>query len=192
MSAPARLVLLRHGQTEAGPICVGRLDPGLSAIGRLQAEAAAERLGDLRVDRVVTSPLRRARETARSFTTRAVTDDRLVERDFGAWEGQPWTALWATVDPAVLVDPVAYAAFTPPEGEPADGVEARVRAAVDDLTATPGATVLAVTHAGPLRLAVALALGLDARQTFALGADHARAAVLARHGDDWVLERLGA
>jgi broad specificity phosphatase PhoE len=60
------------------------------------------------------------------------------------------------------------------------------------LTSTPGETVLAITHAGPLRAAVAVALRLDAHQTFALAAEHARAAVLARHGEDWVLERLGA
>jgi broad specificity phosphatase PhoE len=189
--SPARLVLLRHGATDAGLICVGRTDAGLSAEGRAQAEAAAARLA-LEPDRVVVSPLRRARETAAAFDLPVEDDDRLVERDFGEWEGRAWTDLWPTVDPAVLTDPVAYAAFTPPGGEPAEAVRTRVVAAVEALTADPGCVVLAVTHAGPLRIAVAHALGLDDRQAFSLGAEHGRAAVLARHGDDWVLEQLGA
>jgi broad specificity phosphatase PhoE len=191
VSSPTRLVLLRHGATDAGPICVGRGDPGLSALGRGQAEAAATRL-DLVPDLVVASPLRRARETAEAFGQPVAIDARLVERDFGAWEGRPWAELWPTVDPALLTDPFAYAAFTPPGAEPAEVVRARIAAAILELTAEAGTTALAVTHAGPLRYAVAHALGLDARQTFALGADHARAAVLARYGEDWVLERLGA
>jgi alpha-ribazole phosphatase len=188
---PARLVLLRHAETTAGPICVGRLDPGLSHAGARQARAAVERLA-LDADLVVASPARRARETAAAFAAEIRTESRLAERDFGAWEGRPWEEIWAEVEPAVLCDPVAYAALTPPEGETTEAVAARVGAAVEELTEAPGRTVLAVTHAGPLRLAVAHALRLDAVQTFALAADHARAAVLARYGDAWVLERLGA
>lgn len=191
MIPPARLVLLRHGETDAGPICVGRSDPGLSAGGCEQAAAAVVRLG-LAPNRVVSSPLRRARETAAAFGLPTAVDDRLVERDFGDWEGHPWVELWPIVDPGVLTDPVAYAAFTPPGAETAAEVRARVSAALLDLTSTPGETVLAVTHAGPLRVAIAVALALDDRQTFALAAEHARAAVLVRHGEDWVLERLGA
>jgi broad specificity phosphatase PhoE len=192
VSAPARLVLLRHAATDAGPICVGaRLDPGLSEAGREQARDAAQRL-DVTPDLVVASPLRRAEETAAAFGPGIVVEPRLAERDFGAWEGRPWAEIWDEVDPAALTDPVAYAALTPPDGETAEAVAARVADAVDDLTSAPGRTVLAVTHAGPLRLAVAHALRLDVAQTFALAADHARAAVLARFGDAWVLERLGA
>jgi alpha-ribazole phosphatase len=189
-AAPARLVLLRHGATDAGGVCVGRLDPGLSPQGDAEARAAVARL-DLRPDRVVSSPLRRARLTAEAWGLPVEEDERLRERDFGAWEGRPWSELWTEVDDAVRTDPVAYAAFTPPGGEPAAAVAARVGAAVDALTGEPGRVVLAVTHAGPLRLAIAHALGLDARQTFALGAAHGRAAVLARWGAAWVLERLG-
>ncbi len=190
MVEAARLILLRHGETAAGPVCVGRLDPGLSSRGREQAAAVPARLA-LVPDCVVASPLRRAVETAAAFGLPITADDRLVERDFGDWEGQPWSELWPTVDPAVLTDPVAYAAFTPPGAENADAVRDRVVTAVEDLTARGGRTVLAVTHAGPLRSAIAYALALDARQTYALAAEHARAAVLARYGDDWVLERLG-
>lgn len=58
----ARLILMRHG--EAAPVTDEDHDPGLTARGRLQAAAQAGRLTDLAPDRVVSSPLRRTRETA--------------------------------------------------------------------------------------------------------------------------------
>jgi broad specificity phosphatase PhoE len=195
VSGPARLVLVRHGATGQHEHCVGqRLDPGLSEEGRSQAVRAAATVVELLggpPDRIVTSPLRRARETAEAIAAQPEVDGRLVERDFGDWEGRPWGELWPTVEPAVLTDPTAYTAFIPPAAETMAEVAIRVQAAVEDLTAVPGSDVVAVTHGGPLRLAVAAALRLDAGQTFALGAEHGRCAVLARYGDEWVLERLG-
>jgi broad specificity phosphatase PhoE len=57
-----RLYLVRHGQAAAG--WSEDADPGLSPTGRAQAEAAAARLAPLGPLRIVTSPLRRAQETA--------------------------------------------------------------------------------------------------------------------------------
>jgi broad specificity phosphatase PhoE len=188
---PARLVLLRHALAAgAAERCVGRRpDPPLGALGREQAVAAARRLGR-DFDLVVSSPARRALATAAAFGLPVEVDERLAERCFGVWEGRAWAEVWATVPAEVLDDPAAYAAFTPPGGEPLVAVAARVAAALRQLTDPPGRRVLAVTHAGPLRLAVGAALGLEPGRVFALGADHARAAVLARYGRAWVLERL--
>jgi broad specificity phosphatase PhoE len=191
--APARLILLRHGSAAGAETrCAGRgdrFDPGLGPVGLEQAAAAAHRLGR-QLDLVVSSPARRALETARAWGLPVRVDDRLSERSFGDWEGRPWAELWPTVPAAVLADPEAYVAFTPPGGEPLGAVVGRVAAALRDLADEPGRRVLAVTHAGPLRLAVGAVLGLPAGRALTLGADHARAAVLDRYGDRWVLESL--
>jgi alpha-ribazole phosphatase len=191
--APARLLLLRHARVAGAEVrCAGQgaaIDPGLGPDGWEQATAAVRRLGEP-IDLVVSSPARRALETARAWDLPIRVDQRLAERSFGEWEGRLWAELWPTVPAAVLADPEAYAAFTPPGGEPLDAVLARVEAAVHDLSAEPGRRVLAVTHAGPVRLAVAAALGLPPGRALTLGADHARAAVLDRHGGRWVLECL--
>ena len=194
-SLPARLVLVRHGEAEgAEGRCVGQggaVDPGLSDAGRRQATAAAARLG-ARFDLLVCSPARRARETAAAWDLPVTLDQRLAERCFGAWEGRPWEELWPTSPAAARSDPAAWAAFTPPGAETLEEVAARVGACVRELTAVPGRRVLAVTHAGPLRLAVGLALGLPGGRALGLGAGHGAAAVLERWGDDWLLERLNA
>ena len=92
----------------------------------------------------------------------------------------------------MVASPAAYAAFTPPGGEPYEAVADRVLDAVRDLSAVPGRRVLVATHAGPLRLAVGAALDLPAAIALTLGAGLARAATLDRYHDRWVLESLNA
>lgn len=193
-----RLVLLRHGQTADPGRCAGRLhDPGLSAEGRRQAAAAVHRLR-FRIDAVTCSPARRARETAQAWDPEPFVDERFAERNFGEWEGRPWAELWPTVPPSVTEDHTAYAAFTPPGAETIAQVRARAWAAAEHWTGEvagtpPGGTVLVVTHAGPLRLMVAAALGLPETAAFMLGAERGRAAVLLRSAADrWTLDQLGA
>jgi probable phosphoglycerate mutase len=188
------MVLLRHAAPAgAGERCAGQgpFDPGLEPLGREQAAAAVGRLGR-EFDLVVSSPARRALETAAMWGLPVEVDDRLAERCFGEWEGRPWVELWPEVPAEVFTSPAAYAAFTPPGGEPYEAVADRVQAAVRDLTAVPGRRVLVATHAGPLRLAVGAALDLPAAIALTLGAGLARAASLDRYGDRWVLQSLNA
>lgn len=190
-TGPATLALVRHGAHADPRRCAGaRHDPPLAPEGRVQATAAAERLAAC-ADVVVTSPARRARQTATAFADEPTVDPRFAERDFGAWEGCSWEALWAEVPGDVLADAASYTAFTPPEAEPMAGVRARVVDALDDWTAIPGRRVLVVTHAGPVRLAVGHALGIDDAATFALEIAHGLAAVVRRHPGGWTVAGLG-
>ena len=98
MTTTTRVHLVRHGHVEnPRRIVYGRL-PGwrLSAEGRRQAAAAAERLRGRPIAHVHTSPLERAKETAAVIAAAcaaAVTPDpSLIEAELGArWEGLPWT-----------------------------------------------------------------------------------------------------
>lgn len=88
------ILLTRHGQTnESVPDrYLGRRMPAsLSERGRRDARALGERLAAVPIDRVISSPLDRARETAQLIVgERALeveVDDRLIEFDYGAWEG---------------------------------------------------------------------------------------------------------
>lgn len=100
VTAPAVVHLVRHGHVEnPRKVVYGRL-PGfvLSEDGRRQAEAAARRLAAHRVDRVYTSPLERARQTAEVLAagTGAPVEvvDALLETDVGeAWLGRPWSEI---------------------------------------------------------------------------------------------------
>jgi len=75
------IYLIRHGQAEAG--WSTQRDPGLNDAGRQQASEAARAFAEREPLPVVTSPLRRARETAHEFELMwrrpAVVDDRVAE-----------------------------------------------------------------------------------------------------------------
>lgn len=151
------LVLLRHGRTEAnaGGLLLGRSDPGLDGVGAQQATVAAATVG--RVDRVVASPLRRARDTAAAFGLPVEIDERWIELDYGEWDGQPVGDVPADVWAAWRRD----SRFRPPGGECLADLGERVRAACDDLVADAAErTVAVVTHVSPVKAATAWALGV--------------------------------
>lgn len=164
--APTLVLLVRHGQTPTtGTTLPGRA-PGLhlADTGVAQAEAAAERirpLGD-KVRAVYASPLERTQETAapiaRAVKRRVRTEAGLLECDFGAWTGKALKDLaklpeWKTVQ--------RYpSGFRFPKGESFAEMQARITGAIDRLVGRhPGETVVAVSHADPIKAAVAQALG---------------------------------
>jgi probable phosphoglycerate mutase len=84
------LILTRHGEAAPGDIMLGgQLDVTLTPKGRLEAEALGRRLTGVRIDRIISSPMLRALETAQTIATgRPVElDERLRELDYGRWEG---------------------------------------------------------------------------------------------------------
>ena len=91
------IYIVRHGQTEMNnrKALQGRSDVPLNETGIAQARAAAEKLTGIRFDRVYTSPLIRAIQTARIVApyVEPVMDDRLIEMDYGPYEGCDLTRL---------------------------------------------------------------------------------------------------
>jgi broad specificity phosphatase PhoE len=173
------LVLTRHGLTPRSKPeqHLGQtIDVPLSEAGREQAAALRDRLAGVAFDRVFSSPLARARETADIVAgERDVTvDPRLKEMDYGAWEG----LTYAQIDER---DPVRRRAWERepavlrcPKGESGNDVAARAGAFLVDLLETHvarhGASeteewpVLVVGHSSLNRILVCLALGLPIRE----------------------------
>jgi len=162
----ATLVLLvRHGQTPTTGTSLPGRAPGLhlAETGLAQAEAAAMRIGALkRVDAVYASPLERTRETAapiaKGRTLRAKIDRGLLECDFGEWTGRSLKELaklkeWSTVQ--------RYpSGFRFPGGESFTEMQSRITTALARLVDRHrGGVVVAVSHADPIKAAVADALG---------------------------------
>src|SRR3954452_23125439 len=118
------VVLVRHGETEwsrAGRH-TGRTNIPLTNRGQRQADALSKRLHDRRFDRVLTSPLDRARETCRrtGFGDRAEVRPDLIEWDYGDYEGR------TTVDIRREVPGWSLWRDGVPDGEHADAVGQRV------------------------------------------------------------------
>ena len=151
------LTLLRHGQTTANAsgLLQGRIDHPLDDIGRDQAAAAAAAIGP--VDRVVSSPLVRARETAAAFAMEPEIDDRWIELDYGEWDGRPMADL-----PDGTWDRWRHDLdLRPPGGETIRELAARVRAALESFLLGPQEHVVVVSHVSPIKAAVAWSLGVD-------------------------------
>ncbi len=162
---PTTVLLVRHGQTSTtGKVLPGRA-PGLhlADAGVAQAERAAARLGALDVAAVYASPLERTRQTAapigRATGQRVRTAKGLLECDFGTWTGQSLARLrklpeWSTVQ-------TAPSRFRFPGGEAFAEMQLRIWNEIERLVALhPGGTVVAVSHADPIKAAVAMAAGV--------------------------------
>ena len=166
---PTLVLLVRHGQTPT----TGKVLPGRAAglhlanQGQQQAETVAERITALqtakrKVAAIYASPLERTQETAAPIARRhglkVHVDKGLADCDFGDWTGAELKKLyklpeWRTVqrNPS---------GFRFPGGESFPEMQTRICGAIDKLRlAHPGETVVAVSHADPIKAAVAHAMG---------------------------------
>ncbi len=178
---PTLVLYVRHGRTPTtGARLPGRA-PGLhlSDEGRAQAQAVAAAIADRsetgqQVAAIYASPMERTRETAapiaRALGLRVRTAPGLNECDFGKWTGRRLKDLmklkaWATVQRQP-------SAFRFPGGESFAEMQARITGQVADLVARhPGQTIVCVSHADPIKAALAQAVGtpLDLFQRIVVG-----------------------
>ena len=165
---PTTVLLLRHGVTEhtlAKLFCgTGGSDPGLVDEGREQAARAADWLSRHGpIDAVVTSPLRRTRETAQvvadELGLEVSVEEGLAEAAFGSWDALSFAEVLERY-PAELEAWLQDTSASPPGGgESFDAVSQRAVAARDRLLAEyAGRTVLAVSHVTPIKMLVRSAL----------------------------------
>jgi broad specificity phosphatase PhoE len=187
------LVLTRHGLTDRSipeQHLSQKIDVSINDAGRRQADALRRRLAGVSFDRVITSPLFRARETAEIVAPRGLpieADPRLKEMDYGAWEGRTYAELDENDGPnrrAWLQRPDEIRC---PGGESGDDVARRVTSFLQDLlddhrrwtartsfraATAPGGPasavgadhrVLAVGHGSLNRILLCVALDTDVR-----------------------------
>jgi broad specificity phosphatase PhoE len=163
------IVLARHGQTDvnrAGRL-QGRVDRPLTPLGRAQADALGAALVVDRPELVFTSPLQRARQTADAIAARCgapvEVDERLVELDYGDWDGR----LIADIAEADWVRWYQDPTFAPPGGESLGAVRARMAEFCEEHQAH-ARPIVAVSHVSPIKAAVAWALGVPDEATWRL------------------------
>jgi len=93
------LYFVRHGESEANAkrLFAGRWDVPLTETGRSQANQAGKEAKSLDIDLIVSSPLKRASQTAEIIASeigypkdKIVYSDLFMERDYGSMQGQPW------------------------------------------------------------------------------------------------------
>ena len=162
-----KIYLLRHGETQwnaDGNRYCGRTDIPLTEKGIGQAHLVRDQLQNIHFDAVYSSPLKRAKHTAEIASGRndIITDNHLIEVDFGEWEGKPKEEFIAE-DPALwdnwCKDPgITRAGGT---GETASTVVNRVNKFYElAMKKHSTGNILVVGHNGINRFYLAFKLGL--------------------------------
>lgn len=184
MTSP-ELWLVRHGATEwtATGQHTGRTDLPLTDAGRVEAAALYRPLDRQAFTAAFTSPLVRARETARiaGFAEAEVLDD-LREWDYGVYEGRTTREIREEIPGwSVWTDPV-------PDGEAIEAVAARAQRVLERCDEHDGRVVL-FAHAHVLRILTACALALDPHDARRLALDAATISVIGHEHDYRALRR---
>lgn len=188
------VLLIRHGRSEANTqgVLAGRSETPLDDTGRAQAAALAERLTDVPLDVLVTSPQLRAQQTASIVAggrAQARVDEAFAECDYGEWSGRALQDLsgekaWETVQwwPSA-------ASF--PQGETMAQMAHRAAQGVQRLvTEHPEGFVWIVSHGDVIKAIIADALGVHLDQFQRIVVDTASVSVLEYTARRPFVERL--
>ena len=159
------IIFIRHGSTDfpEDRVYKGDNGPNLNANGRSQAERLGEWIKGDDIAAVFVSPSIRTAETAKpvvkSLELEYKLKEELKERDFGIWEGLTFSEIENQYPDGLnkwKKDPINY---TPAEGESITELQKRISNVVQDVIQDyKGKRVILVTHMGPIRVAVSLAL----------------------------------
>ena len=157
---PTRLILVRHAVTShTGGKLSGRM-PGIDLTdrGREQAAATAERLAVVPVDVIYSSPIERTMQTAAAVVAHhdltVIPHDGVIEAEYGDWTDKTLAELSKTPEWKVVQSAPSQARF--PGGESLREMQARMVGALDDLVARHrGETIVVVSHADPIKSAIA-------------------------------------
>ncbi len=191
---PTRVILVRHGETEANLLQMwhGSLDAPLTARGQAQVAATARRFADCarheQIDVLYVSPLPRARSTAAAIAEAIqktpVVEDGLREFSIGDWEGRTYRDL---IDNEQLwhrwaIDPT----FTPPNGESPASFGERAVGAVEALAAHHRhQTLVAVSHGGLIGAVLDAWIGGHSGDWMRWEPHNCAVSVLEHDGDRW-------
>jgi broad specificity phosphatase PhoE len=190
------ILLARHGETDwnRDNRFQGHADPPLNAAGREQARALAEALSGEPLAAVYTSPLRRAAETAEIVAAphrlRAEPIDGLREVDVGSWEGRTRADL-EQQQPEQFRRWLVEHEQGWEDGETYEQMGRRVLPALLALAERHrGERIIAVTHGGPIRAAIAAAGGISHAEARRRGPLIGNGFVAGFVAEDGVLRRL--
>lgn len=195
---PSDLYLIRHAQSEwnAAGRWQGQADPALSPAGREQARLLAERFPDIEVQRVLSSDLVRARETATPFAARFGLELKFVEDlreiDVGSWSGRTRAEIEAAEPGAMERYYLGESGWT--GGEDFAEHEARCARVAEQLSQLDAdGVVVVVTHGGTLRAILRTLLEIPHAERWRIsGPSHTTLTHLRRSDHGWRLVSFNA
>lgn len=178
------LYLIRHTTPRIAPgICYGQLDIELNDSFEIEANNVLHWLPPLEL--IITSPLLRARRLAEFLaqTQRCElrSDARLMEKHFGAWEGQAWDDIARNEIDAWANDVMGYA---PEGGETAQQVMQRVQSFIRDIARLPQQHIALVAHGGSIRAMLAQIANAPLVKTLSWNIEYGTVIVVRNHAGE--------
>jgi len=162
-----RLYFMRHGETvwNTERRYQGMTDIELSAEGIRQAECVTERFKNIHIDKIYSSPLKRAMATARPIAENKgleiIEEDAFREIYFGEWEGMTVPDLTEKYGDSYInfiKEPHNYGF---PGEQSIDKVIERIKPSIDRIIDNEDGNVLIISHGGIIRLMIMYIMGLD-------------------------------
>ena len=156
------LCLVRHTRTAISEgICYGQTDTDVADTFCSEYPAVVSQLEGIEFDLVYSSPLKRCLRLAELFSNNVLPDSRLLEVNFGHWEGVRWDDIFSSPDGKKWFSD--YISMRCPGGESFIDLQQRAWSFLQDISGK-GKRILAVTHAGLMR-AMLVSLGLEEADT---------------------------
>lgn len=162
------IYLTRHGQTvfNVENRFQGRMDSPLTEKGIRQAEALRDRLADVRIDKIYTSPIKRAYLTASIINEKKglslIEEPMLMERNYGEWDGQPYHILTELYGVSIHEAFERPREFYPKGGEQLDVLTDRLITVLQRLsTENENEDILLVSHGQAIRMLLTYLHGYD-------------------------------
>lgn len=177
--------LIRHTTPKVNKgTCYGQLDVDLTDRYIDEAEAIRKQLPTGLFDAVYTSPLSRCTRLAKLLfaSQEATTDHRLMELNFGQWEGQAWES----IDADQLKEwGDNFLTQAPPDGENFNQLLTRVNSFMDELLLKQHTKVAVVTHSGVIRALLSRFLSIPASKVFSLELSYGAMVKITIHTPDY-------
>ncbi|GIM28178.1 alpha-ribazole phosphatase [Clostridium polyendosporum] len=205
-----KLILIRHGETEgnARGIYQGSLDLSLNRQGETQCLEIKEKLREFNIDKVFSSPLKRAVESAEVIFKLDIDEDKNLIRkknyppiikieefkeiNFGLWEGKCYKQISSEFKDHYESFLSDYKAFVFPQGESFKEFYSRVASGLQDIrdVCKDEETVAIVAHGGTLKVILCELLGLGENGFYSFNVYHGCYSFLSLYGNTVVVERI--
>ncbi len=191
-----RLFLVRHAQSEFNEkgIFQGKLDSDLTPLGFVQARLLASSLSKEKIDRIISSPQRRAYKTALTVSdllgVPLEVDERIREMSFGELEGKEFIAVAQEYGERIrrwLKNPIKNP--LPTQESMKEFIE-RIESFLRDIESSKEESVCVVAHGGSLQALLCLSTGIGVENMWSLHMDNTGLTLLERDGDSFRLVYL--
>lgn len=159
------IYLLRHGQTESNSkkVYYGKLDVELNVKGKAQCEAIGKRLKDIPFNKVYTSTMKRAVQTAEIALSAKkyefIKDERINEMNLGEFEGKNYEENQKNYPEEWKKWTEDWKGYAPPNGESYIEFYNRIKNFIEDIIKHDDENILIVTHGGVIKSIYAYILG---------------------------------